>query len=186
MPGESRFDRYVEAVLNDDMETAQRTYGPEEAAGLRLFIGKAGCINCHTGPMLTNGDFHNVEVPLPEGLEEDRGRADGMRNVFSSLFNCMSKYSDADPEMNCAELRYMDTDTYKYIGAFKTPTLRNVADRPPYMHAGQLESFGEVLKFYRKSPNPELGHADLTDEDLKQLEAFLYTLSGTIRVLEPE
>jgi cytochrome c peroxidase len=161
VPGESRFDRYVEAVLNDDMEAAQRTYGPEEAAGLRLFIGKAGCINCHTGPMLTNGDFHNVEVPQPEGLEADRGRADGMRQVFSSLFNCMSKYSDADPEMHCAELRYMDTDTYKYIGAFKTPTLRNVADRPPYMHAGQLASLGEVLDFYRRSPNPDLGHADL-------------------------
>jgi cytochrome c peroxidase len=80
----------------------------------------------------------------------------------------------------------MDTDTYKYIGAFKTPTLRNVADRPPYMHAGQLASLGEVLMFYRKSPNPELGHADLTDEELRQIEAFLYTLSGTIRVLEPE
>jgi cytochrome c peroxidase len=57
MPGESRFDRYVEAVLNDDMEAARRAYGPDEAAGLRLFIGKAGCINCHTGPMLTNGDL---------------------------------------------------------------------------------------------------------------------------------
>jgi len=185
MPGESRFDRYAEAILKGDMQTAERTYADEEAAGLRLFIGKAKCTNCHTGPLFTNGDFHNTFVPPREGAAEDRGRAEGMRQVFRSLFNCMSKYSDADPEMDCNELRYMDTDTAKYIGAFKTPTLRNVADRPPYMHAGEFESLDEVLRFYRTSKNPELGHADLTDEELKELEAFLRTLSGTIKVLEP-
>jgi cytochrome c peroxidase len=186
VPGESRFDRYVGAVLDGDAEMARRVYGAEEAAGLRLFIGKAKCINCHTGPMITNGDFHNLEIPPREGADEDRGRADGMREVFRGLFNCLSKYSDADPEMDCNELRYMDTDTVKYINAFKVPTLRNVADRPPYMHAGQFESLGEVLRFYRTSNNPELGHAELTDEELKQLEAFMYTLSGTIEVLEPQ
>lgn len=186
VPGESRFDRYVEAVLEGNMEKAKRFFSPREAAGLRLFIGKAKCINCHNGPMLTNGDFHDFGVPQPEGLPADRGRADGIRKVFSSLFNCMSKYSDADPEMDCAELRYMDTDAFKYVGAFKTPTLRNVADRPPYMHAGQLSTLREVLDFYEKSPNPELGHSGLSDEELSQLEAFLLTLSGPIRVLEPE
>lgn len=185
VPTESRFDRYVEAVLEGDVEKAERTFSPEEAAGLRLFVGKAKCTNCHNGPMLTNGDFHDVKVPQPEGLPPDRGRAEGIRLVFSGLFNCMSKYSGADPEMDCDHLRYMDTDTRKYAGAFKTPTLRNVADRPPYMHAGQLATLREVLEFYRKSPSPELGHAELSDEELDALEAFLRTLSGPIKVLEP-
>lgn len=185
VPTESRFDRYVGAVLAGDAEKAQRTFSEREAAGLRLFIGRAKCTNCHNGPMLTNGDFHNLGVPKPAGLPPDRGRAEGIRLVFSSLFNCMSKYSDADPELECDHLRYMDTDTRKYEGAFKTPTLRNVADRPPYMHAGQLATLRQVLEFYRSSQSPELGHADLSDEELADLEAFLRTLSGPIKVLEP-
>jgi cytochrome c peroxidase len=184
LPGESRFDRYVAAVLKGDKETAKETFSARQAAGLRLFIGKAKCINCHNGPMLTNGDFHNIGVPQPEGLPSDRGRAEGIRKVFTSLFNCMSKYSDADPEMDCSSLRYMDTDTSKYEGAFKTPTLRNVAERPPYMHAGQIATLRGVLEFYKKSPIPEVGVADLTDEEFNELEAFLPTLSGPIRVLE--
>lgn len=186
LPGESRFDRYVEAVLKGDEKGAMRALSAQEAAGLRLFIGKAKCINCHNGPMLTNGDFQNIGVPQPEGLPPDRGRAEGIRKVFSNLFNCMGKYSDADPEMDCSNLRYMDTDTAKYEGAFKTPTLRNVAERPPYMHAGQFATLKEVLEFYKKSPLPEVGVADLTEEEFGDLEAFLLTLSGPIKVLEPE
>ncbi|MCJ7498884.1 hypothetical protein MUP29_01395 [bacterium] len=62
----------------------------------------------------------------------------------------------------------------------KTPTLRNVVERPTYMHAGQFTSIGEVLGFYRRSENPEIGHHNLTNNDLKALEAFLGTLSGPI------
>ncbi len=185
VPTESRFDRYAGAVLDGDRTKAERTFSAGEARGLKLFIGKAKCINCHNGPMLTNGDFHNIGVPQTEGLPPDGGRADGIRKVFTSLFNCMSKYSDADPEMDCDELRYMDTDASKYEGAFKTPTLRNVADRPPYMHAGQLATLDEVLEFYKKSPNPEVGVADLTEEEIRELEAFLLTLGSPIKVLEP-
>lgn len=184
VPGESRFDRYVEAVLQGDAEKAAGTLSAQEADGLRLFIGKAKCVNCHNGPMLTNGDFHNIGLPLPEGMQPDRGRADGIRKVFSNLFNCMSKFSDADPEMNCQELRFMDTDTAKYEGAFKTPTMRNVAERPPYMHDGQFATLKEVLEFYKKSTLPEVGVADLTDEEFKALEAFLPTLTGPIKELE--
>lgn len=185
VPGESRLDRYVEAVLKGDNKGARMTLSAEEAAGLRLFIGKAKCTNCHNGPMLTNSDFHNLKAPGREGLPEDRGRADGIRKVFSSLFNCMGKYSDADPETDCDELRYMDTDTTRYVRAFKTPTLRNVADRPPYMHAGQFATLREVLEFYRASEVPDLGHGQLNDEELRQIEAFLLTLSGPVKELEP-
>jgi cytochrome c peroxidase len=76
----------------------------------------------------------------------------------------------------------MDTNVSKYEGAFKTPTLRNVAERAPYMHAGQFESLKDVLRFYRDlSPEkrrPELVHGGLTDDELDDLEAFLHTLSA--------
>ncbi|NOR35233.1 MAG: methylamine utilization protein, partial [Woeseiaceae bacterium] len=58
MPGASRFDRYVEAILSGDDE--KNLYAADEIAGLRLFIGKASCTQCHNGPLLTNHEFHNT------------------------------------------------------------------------------------------------------------------------------
>ena len=67
--------------------------------------------------------------------------------------------------------------------AFKTPTLRNVAETGPYMHAGQFAALGEVLEHYRQAPSAPLGRSELTPLDLSakelgQLESFLWTLSG--------
>lgn len=176
VPGPAPFDRYVEALLKGDTGTIERTLTPKQVAGLRLFIGKAKCTNCHNGPLFTNGEFHNVGVPHSVA---DRGRADGIRQVLQDEFNCLSVHSDASPK-DCAQLRFLDTETDKYIGAFKTPTLRNVADRPPYMDAGQFSTLREVLEFYREAESPDLGHTGLTDEELEQLEAFLHTLSGPL------
>jgi cytochrome c peroxidase len=182
-PGPSRFDRYVEALLNNDMATLQESLTAEEVNGLRLFIGKAKCTNCHSGPLFTNGDFHNTGVPTPAKMPPDKGRADGIRKVLSDEFNCLGRYSDAGPQ-DCAELRFVDVDIEKYVGAFKTPTLRNVAERAPYMHAGQFATLKEVLAFYRQSKSHELGHGGLSDEELSQLEAFLHTLSGPIITID--
>jgi cytochrome c peroxidase len=183
MPGPSRFDRYVEAILQGKGDEAAKILSTEEVSGLRLFIGKAQCINCHTGPLFSNGDFHNLNVPRPSDLPYDRGRADGIGKVLSDEFNCLSEYSDAEPG-DCSELRFIDTNTEKYVGAFKTPTLRNVAERAPYMHAGQIRSLHEVLEFYLQLPpgkrSRELEHFNLTDQELHQLEAFLRTLSGPV------
>ena len=72
----------------------------------------------------------------------------------------------------------MDRDAGRYVGAMKTPSLRNVAARPPYMHAGQLKTLGEVLQFYRKASRPELEHRDLSADELAKLESFLGALSS--------
>ena len=179
VPGPSRFDRYVEALLHNDTAAMQASLTPGEVNGLRLFIGKAKCTNCHNGPLFTNSDFHNTGVPTPAKMPFDRGRAEGIRKVLSDEFSCCSRCSDAGPQ-DCAELRYLDVDTEKYVGAFKTPTLRNVAERAPYMHAGQFASLKEVLEFYRRSKSHELGHSGLSDAELSELEAFLRTLTGPV------
>jgi cytochrome c peroxidase len=184
LPLPSRFDRYVEALLKGDGEAAKEVLTAREIKGLRLFIGKAKCINCHSGPLITNGDFHNIGVPQPAQLPEDRGRADAISKVLADEFNCFSIYSDARPG-DCGELRFLDVSVEKYIGAFKTPSLRNVAERPPYMHAGQFKSISEVLRFYQTVKpggrvSPELEHMGLTDAEISQLEAFLRTLSGPV------
>ena len=179
VPGPARFDLYARALIDNDTTVLSKTLTPDEVQGLRLFIGKAKCTNCHNGPLFTNSDFHNTGVPTPLKMPRDSGRADGIRKVLADEFNCLGRYSDAG-HGDCAELRYLDTNTTKYSGAFKTPTLRNVAQRAPYMHAGQFQTLREVLEFYRKSTSHELGHGELSDKELGQLEAFLHTLSGPV------
>jgi cytochrome c peroxidase len=186
LPQPSPFDRYVEQILAGETITSRMALTDEEAAGLRLFIGRAKCTNCHNGPMFTNGDFHNLGLPQRNKDAQDKGRAAAITGVLSSEFNCLSKYSDANHN-ECPELRFIDTSHKKYIGSFKTPTLRSVTERPPYMHAGQFATVREVLKFYQgQAKNPELGHGGLTDSELDELEAFLHTLNSPVSSLQPE
>jgi len=183
VPGPAPFDLYVDALLENKDAGERQNLTPDEIAGLKLFIGKAKCTNCHNGPLFTNGDFHNIGLPGQNEPSADMGRAEGITKVLADEFNCLSRHSDADPRQ-CYELRFIDTAAKKYIGAFKTPTLRNVADRPPYMHAGQFATLEEVLTFYQqRAENPELGHRGLTDKELLQLAAFLKTLSGPLSSL---
>jgi cytochrome c peroxidase len=179
LPGESRFDKYVAAIVNRSGEEPGKILTNREAEGLRVFIGKAKCTNCHVGPLFTNADFHSLGIPVSEKMPFDPGRADGIPQVLADELNCLGSFSDARGKQ-CQQIWFMDTDTRKYNGAMKTPTLRNVVERPPYMHAGQFSTISEVLEFYRQSKNPDIEHQDLTDEDLAALEAFLGTLSGPI------
>jgi len=186
VPEPSPFDRYVEQILAAETVTARMALTNNEVAGLRLFIGKAKCTNCHNGPMFTNSDFHNLGLPQKNNNPPDNGRSVAITQVLSNEFNCLGKYSDAHAN-DCSELRFIDTSDKKYVGAFKTPSLRNVTEHPPYMHAGQFATVHEVLEFYRsQAQNPELGHGDLTDTELDQLEAFLHSLSSPITSLQAE
>lgn len=178
LPGISRFDEYV-AALNENRADLNGIFTEQEAEGLRIFIGKAKCTNCHSGPLFTNGEFHNLDIPVSEKMPFDAGRAEGIRLVLADEFNCLGSFSDAKGKQ-CQQLWFMDTDTRKYNGAMKTPTLRNVVERPPYMHAGQFTTIRDVLDFYRRSKNPDIEHQSLSNSDLKALEAFLGTLSGPI------
>ena len=180
MPGESRFDRYA-AALASGAEPAANPMTAQELEGLKLFIGKASCINCHNGPLFTDNHFHNTGVPTVPGLPEDSGRAAGALAVKTDPFNCLGPYSDAGPS-DCAELRFMAADGHELMRAYKAPSLRNAASRPPYMHAGQIGTLAEVLDHYNRAPAAPAGHSELTPlgleaEELAALEAFLRSLA---------
>ena len=188
MPGPSRFDRYVEAFLKVDKGGAAEVLSKDEVAGLKLFIGKGNCTNCHNGPLFTNNDFHNTGVPARADLPEDIGRALGAKQVLEDEFNCLSSYSDAKPE-DCAALRFLKADGHQLERAFKPPTLRNVAEAAPYMHAGQFSTLREVLEHYNRAPEAPVGHSELeplrlTDKELGQLQAFLQSLSAPLATPE--
>jgi cytochrome c peroxidase len=182
VPGPSRFDRFVEALLAGEEASGDAALTPIELAGLELFIGPvAGCTSCHSGPLLTNQSFHNTGVPPLSGREPDLGRGDGIGLVVADEFNCLSRWSDADPD-DCIALRFMRDDAEALAGAFKPPSLRNVAETGPYMHAGQITTLIDVLRHYRAAPQAPAGRSeltplDLTDAQVAQLEAFLRSLS---------
>jgi cytochrome c peroxidase len=149
----------------------------DEIAGLQLFVGTGGCINCHNGPLLTDYYFHNTGVPAVPGLPEDRGREAGARQVRDDRFNCLGPYSDAEPA-DCAELRFMAAVDEEMLRAYKTPSLRGVASRSPYMHAGQIYSLAQAIAHHRSAPDATAGHSELQplaldDTQRQNLEAFL-------------
>jgi len=177
----SRFDRYVDG-LRLAASVPENALSPDEVAGLRLFIGKANCTQCHNGPLFTNNEFHNTGVPARQGLAADEGRLAGADTVLRDEFNCRSRWSDANPAQ-CAELEFLAAGSPALQRAFKVPSLRNAADRAPYMHAGQLATLREVLDHYNRAPAAPAGRSEvkplgLTARELSQLEAFLHALSG--------
>jgi cytochrome c peroxidase len=191
--GESRFDRYAAATLARDGR-GQEVLTPQEVRGLRLFIGKAQCATCHNGPMLTDYAFHNTGVSPLVPANPDRGRTDGVMKLLRDEFNCLGKYSDAKREQ-CGELQFLSTDDPGQLGAFRTPSLRNVSQRAPYMHAGQFANLQEVVEHYARSPRAAIGHSELAQPgekhahrqairlsaaDIADVAAFLGTLTGPV------
>lgn len=187
-PAASRFDLYVKSLLkNNNDENNHLT--EDETKGLQLFIGKGRCTTCHSGSMLTDKGFHNISVqPRVEG-KFDWGRYTGAKEIIKSPFNCRSEYNDTpsnNREQQCDELKYMIMNRHETFGAMKTPSLRNVSRTAPYMHAGQYKTLQEVLEHYVDPPpltnrRSELfKDINLSDEEMRQLEAFLHTLDSKI------
>ena len=123
--------------------------------GHELFFGKAGCNQCHLGGNFSDSSFHNLGVGWdPAG----------------------QKFRD--------EGRFGVTKSKSDLGAFKTPTLREVTRHPPYMHDGSLATLRDVLDWYNRGGerNPYLDSRIrpllLTADELDQLEAFLNALEG--------
>jgi cytochrome c peroxidase len=109
----------------------------------------------------------------------DRGRIAAIQVLRSDPFNCPGQFSDSRDDQ-CTEFKYMRTGI-ELLGAFRTPSLRNLADTAPYMHKGQLKTLEEVLQHYNEAPNAMIGHNEakplkLSRKELNQLEAFLQTL----------
>lgn len=178
----TRFDRYAAALTSRNPSRAGEILSPDEQAGLRLFVGKANCVTCHNGPLFTDDTFHNIGLP---GLDpaRDAGRLTALDLVKNDPFNCVGPYSDAEPA-SCKELRFITPPTPFLAGAFRSPTLRGVAERAPFMHAGQFTSITAVLAHYNAAPTSSLGKSELkplnlSQKELSQLEAFL-------RALDPE
>jgi len=146
---DAAFDRWNAGDDSAISEAAQR--------GVELFTGRARCVACHSGPLFSDFQFHNVSTSPPS--------ADGTR-----------------PD----EGRYAVTGIEKDRGAFLTPSLRSVARTSPYFHDGSQTRLLNVIRhktsdMAKKDPlhDPLMAKPSyLTDAEINDLIAFLKTLDG--------
>ena len=135
--------------------------------GYQLFAGQAQCWQCHSiagpGVLFSDNQFHNTGVSY-------RSKKLGLPEDFG---------------------RYEATKFEFEKRAFKTPTLRNVAETSPYMHDGSLSTLKEVVQFYNeggsKDPllSPIMGSLNLSNRDVDDLVEFLRSLSGDQKYTPP-
>lgn len=185
LPQPAAFDRFVEELRAGDAKGGGHL-SPAALRGLRSFIGDAGCINCHNGPLLSDQAFHNVGLPpLTRRSLPDPGRSRGVELLLADRFRSDGAFGDA-PERR-PELEYLKLAFEDDLGAFRTPSLRNVARTAPYGHAGQFATLAKLLDFYRSErKHTPLGHLDpllqriRPEFDVADMIAFLESLTGDL------
>jgi len=167
----------------------------EQVAGMELFNGKAGCIQCHNGAQATDENYYNLGVPPAERWENDGLAQVTFRyEIFAKgVTQEMYRVLKDDPGL------YFRSKEKDHMGKFRTPPLRYTAYTAPYMHNGAFWDFEEVVEFY----NAGGGENDFTDgtmastktellkplglneDEVGQLVAFLEAFSGDELEVEP-
>lgn len=189
---DSPFDLFADRfVASGNAESAfVEGFGPSEFKGLQTFAGEGRCMLCHQGPDLTDHQFHNIGLPALSAKSVDLGRAQGILLAKNGLFNCDGLYFKQlnSGSESCGEMQFVESENSELVGAFKTPTLRNLRDTAPYGHDGRFPTIKDVLIHYTLLPGkPAVGHIEeslrplrLSDTELADLEAFLNSLYGQV------
>ncbi len=164
---DSPVDQYFQGQLEKLPKAVER--------GFNLFTGKAACATCHftplfsgnLPPMFTDTEAEVLGVPdhkvEPWVLDDDSGR------ISNGVTQDVAEF---------------------YIGAFKTPTVRNIALTGPYMHNGVFDTLEEVMDFYNNGGGAgkgiELEHQtlasdplNLTEKEIADIITFMEALSDT-------
>jgi cytochrome c peroxidase len=180
-PAKVPFDRYAKGDRN--------ALSPPALRGLALFTGKAGCIQCHNGPLASDQDFHNLGLP-EHPLFETMPLAQITHRYEQYIKGVSeSRYRRADRDLGL----YYVTKRPEDIGKFRTPSLRELKYTAPYMHNGLFLTLGEVIDFYDAGGGPAPGKSPLvkplglTRQEKDDLRAFLESLSsdGPPHVMDP-
>ncbi len=173
------FDKYIlgdKTAMSDDA-----------VKGMELFEGKANCIKCHNGALVTDQKYYNLGVPENPVFEED-----ALKQITFRFQQYAKGVSEDIYRGNKTDLGlYYGSKRHQDMGKFRTPSLRYLVFTPPYMHNGVFFSLEEVIDFYNDGGGEDqikiFGHSTKTDilkplglseEEKGQLLAFLESLSG--------
>ena len=157
VPNQAPFQKWLKGDMNAMTNS--------EKEGANLFFGKAGCINCHTGPGLNNQKFFAIGVKdlYETGVAFATG-PDDRRNLGRGGFTSRAE------------------DLYK----FKVPQIYNMANSPFYFHGSSKRSLREVVEYFNdaviENDNVDKNNIsgffrplDLTEEEITDLTQFLET-----------
>ncbi len=165
--GDNAFDRHLAGDAT--------ALSAEARAGMALFDGKAGCSTCHvTEPadgraLLRDELFHNT------GVAYRSAQAQGSRNPMRDADTGHGRHGANTKERRRNAMR------------FKTPSLRDVGKRAPFMHDGSFATLRDVIAYYdggaarHRGLDPALSPLGLSAEERDQLHAFIEALSSPER-----
>lgn len=182
------FDRYMRGDVS--------ALSKDAVAGMALFQGKAGCIECHKGALLSDEKYYHLGVPENPEFEYDQSRQITFR---------YEQYAKGVPEEIYRSTKtdlglYYKTKRMEDMGKFRTPSLRYLTFTAPYMHNGAFYTIEEVVEFYNAgggedqikrnfdfgTKSPLIQPLGLTPTEERQLIAFLESLTGDeIRMERP-
>jgi len=183
--GNSPFDRWHFGGEEDAISDSAKR-------GFDVFLNQGRCVSCHTieedHAIFTDHKFHNIGI----GINDIQNKIPTLASAF-----LVAKANGADVDItvltdaDSSHLgRFAVTDDLSTMGGFKTPTLRNIAVTPPYMHTGELETLEEVVKHYNHGGVTNEGDRvndfiaggirplNLSDEQIDDLVAFMETLTS--------
>ncbi|MFT4537987.1 MAG: cytochrome c peroxidase [Planctomycetota bacterium] len=181
----SPFDVFIEGLRERDADKLQ-AISTSAQRGLKIFVDRGKCFLCHSGPTLSDLEFHDVGVPqLDPEMPADEGRVIGMQLVAADPFNGVGDWSDDPGGTARLKIDYLPTHAH-HRTAFKTPSLRNVRLTAPYHHQGQFATLEEVVDFYStrqgartRPPMTEtlIQPLNLSQQESADLVAFLHSLT---------
>lgn len=118
------FGRVLETPFARYATGDQSALSPEAAKGSAIFFGRGGCVECHSGPLFSDMDFHAIGMPQvgPGKAHGWLGREDHGREAVSGH----------------------PADRYR----FRTPILLNVAHTGPYGHDGEFATLSGVIRHH--------------------------------------
>jgi cytochrome c peroxidase len=165
---------------------------PAAIRGFKVFLEDGRCVSCHVieqyQALFSDNRFHNIGV----GVNKIQAEAP---KLISAFLDAKARGADVDrtvlTDPKVSEIgRFAISETLDDIGAFKTPTLRNVAVTAPYMHDGSLATLREVVEHYNNGGVTPAGAPvndylsggirplNLTEQQIDDLVAFLKALTS--------
>jgi cytochrome c peroxidase len=183
--GDSAWDRWYFGGQQDSADDAVKR-------GFQVFLAEGRCVSCHAieqdFALFTDHLFHNIGV----GINDIQPQVPELAQAF-----LLAKAEGADVDVtvltnpNASHLgRFAVDEQLSSLGAFKTPTLRNIALTAPYMHDGSLATLRDVVVHYNNGGvskegdpvNPFISGGirplKLTEDQIDDLVAFMEALTS--------
>jgi len=183
--GNTPFDRWYFKGDESALTDAQKR-------GFEIFVNEGRCVSCHvveqTQALFTDSKFHNIGVGI-NAIQND------VPALAREYVHAQATASEVDVKVlsdkKSSELgRFAVTRYFDELGAFKTPTLRNIALTAPYMHDGSLKTLRDVVVHYNNggvtvAEDPVndflsggIRPLALTDKEIDDLVAFMEALTS--------